>query len=204
MPITFHEVRMPEDISYGAQGGPSYDVDIVSSKGKREQRNLNSEDGICKYNIGYGVKKPSQYTKLLTFFRARKGKTYGFRYKDWLDYSVSNQRIGTADGTVNAFQLIKTYADSYGTDTRVIKKPVNGTLTIYVNGIAVTDWTCDYTTGIVTFSTFYGTKILPQVVTADFEFDVPCRFDIEQMAASYTEFQNVNWESITLVELILD
>lgn len=204
MSKAFHEIRLPEDISYGAQGGPSYDVDIVTSKGKREQRNLNSQEGLCLYNVGYGVRSLAQYTALLSFFRARKGKTYGFRYKDWLDYTATNQTIGSADGSTNIYQLIKTYEDAYGTDTREIKKPVSGTLKVYVDGNVVTDYVCDYTTGIITFASFHGTALAPKIVTADFEFDVPCRFDIEQMAASYTEFQNVTWESITLVELILD
>ena len=39
------------------------------------------------------------------------------------------------------------------------------------------------------------------VVTADFEFDVPVRFDTDHLDPSIDDFGTRSWESITLVEL---
>lgn len=191
----FHEIQFPADISYGASGGPAFAVDIVKTKAEIEQRNLNRPEGLCKYDVKHGVKNRSQYTRLLTFFRARKGKTYGFRYKDWFDYQAFGQGLGT--GTVAEYQLIKTYADEGGFDVRIIRKPVQGTLKVYLDGSPTSNFTCDYTTGILRFPSPPG-----QVVTVDFEFDVPVRFDLDQMAASYDEFQIISWDNISLVEVL--
>jgi uncharacterized protein (TIGR02217 family) len=198
----FHEVRFPEKISYGAQGGPKYAVEITKTKAGYEQRNLNIPEGLCQYDVAHGVKKRQQYNELLAFFRARKGKLYGFRYKDWLDYKAFDQTIGIGDGSTTTFQLIKTYADDVGTDIRTINKPVPNTVIVYVNGIlySTDDWSCDYTTGLITFTT---APIKAAAITADFEFDVPVRFDIDQMAASYDDFQAINWKNISLVEVLL-
>lgn len=197
----FHEVRFPEKISYGAQGGPEYAVDITKTKAEYEQRNLTRPEGLCKYDVTQGVKRRRQYDELLTFFRARKGKLYGFRYKDWLDYKAFDQTIGTGDGTTTSFQLTKIYADEAGYDIRIISKPVQNTVIIYLNGIfsPTTDWSCDFTTGIITFVTPPASSAQ---ITADFEFDVPCRFDIDQMAASFDDFQVINWQNISLVEVL--
>lgn len=199
MAVSFHEVRFPKDISYGVTGGPEYNTDITVTKSELEQRNLLRLEGRCKYNAAYGVKSREQYSRLLTFFRARKGKTFGFRFKDWFDYKATNQIIGTGDGTKTKFQLIKRYADDAGEDIRKINKPVKETLIIYVGGQLLKNWICDYTTGEITFS---APPELGAVITADFQFDVPVRFDIAQMVASYDDFSSISWSGIPLVELI--
>jgi uncharacterized protein (TIGR02217 family) len=61
--------------------------------------------------------------------------------------------------------------------TRKISKPVNGTVRIYIDGTEdLSNWTVDITTGLVTFS---GAPSSGEVITADFDFDVPMRFDTD-------------------------
>lgn len=201
----FHEVRFPTDISYGAQGGPKYDTDIVVTKAGYESRNLNRPEGLCEYNITYGIKKPNQYATVLAFYRARKGKTYGFRYRDWTDFRATNQTIGTANGSTTVYQLIKTYEDDVGSDNRTIFKPVQGSVNIYVDDkLQTSDCTVDYTTGKVYFTTPPGTTENSVPVTADFEFDVPVRFDTDMSGAEYSDFNAIQWSNISLVELLLE
>ena len=71
----FEEVRFPEDISYGAIGGPEYSTKIISTNSGNEYRNITSTLSKLKFNISYGVKTKEQISKLLTFFRARRGRT---------------------------------------------------------------------------------------------------------------------------------
>ena len=52
----FDEIRFPEDISYGAIGGPQYFTDIASTSSGGEYRNINYKDSKMKFNIAYAIK----------------------------------------------------------------------------------------------------------------------------------------------------
>ena len=89
--MSFTEIQFPSDISYGATGGPSFLTDIVTTLSGYEQRNSKWSMARCKYTIGSGIKNQNQWETLLNFFRARKGKATGFRFKDWSDFK--DQRV---------------------------------------------------------------------------------------------------------------
>jgi len=195
----FDEVQFPPDISYGAKGGPECSTDITEMFSGKEQRNINWSQPRAKYTVSHGVKTQAQLDDLIAFFRVRQGRAIGFRFKDWTDYQAFAQNLGTGNGVITQFQLVKKYTSST-TITRTILKPVNnGTLKIYLNAVLQSSgFTMDYTTGIVTFTTAPGAGV---VVTADFEFDVPVRFDTDYLDPSIDDFGTRSWESITLVEL---
>jgi uncharacterized protein (TIGR02217 family) len=94
---------------------------------------------------------------------------------------------------------VKHYPSGGVIETRVITKPVAGTVTLYRDGLEATSgWTVDTTTGLVTFS------IAPAVgiqVTADFAFDVPVRFDNDQMDVTIETYQLGSWGQIILLEV---
>jgi len=194
--VSFHEVVFPDDISYGAEFGPVFSTDVVTTKSGGEQRNQNWQYPQHKGNVAQGVKNAAQFAKLRAFFYNRYGKAYGFRFKDWADFQATGQTVGAGTGVIQTWQLKKVYTDDGGFNfTRKIYKPVIGTVVIYRNGTAVTtDWTLDYTTGVLT-------TVLTGTITADFQFHVPVRFDCDDMPASYATFSTYNWDGITLVEL---
>lgn len=153
MATGFHEVRFPTDIAYGATGGPEYATDVVVVNSGAEQRNVRWAEARGKWDVASGVKNRTQMEALIAFFRARKGRAYGFRFKDWSDYQASNQPIGSGDGATTVFQLVKVYESGGVTETRTIKKPVAGTVTVAVAGLSQTSrWAVDTATGLVTFS----------------------------------------------------
>ena len=195
----FHEVQFPTDISYGSSGGPEFSTDVVITHSGYEQRNVNWSDARAVYNVSHGVKTQTQLDSLIAFFRARQGKAYGFRFKDWSDYSVSGQQIGVGDGAETQFQLIKQYISSPTTISRDIKKPVDGTLTVYFDGIEqVSGVSLDSVSGVVTFSSAPASAV---VITADFEFDVPVRFDTDRLSASLDSYGVNSWNNIPIVEV---
>ena len=199
----FHEIQFPTDLSYGFSGGPIFDVDITATKSKLEQRNLNCEYPQATYTAPYNSKEYEEYQRILNFYYARRGKTYGFRYKDWKDFQAINQSIGSYNGTTNQFQLIKTYGDDCNTYTRTITKPVKNTVCIYVDGVFYTNWTCDYTTGIIVISGLTGTANKPNIITADFEFDVPVRFDNDFPSVATDDAGDyISVNTITFKELV--
>lgn len=197
--MAFVEVRFPADISYGSSGGPEYSTDIVITQSGYEQRNINWQHARARYNVAHGVRSQSQLDALIAFFRARKGRANGFRFKDWSDYSATAELIGTGDGTTTAFQLIKTYSSGVTEEVRTITKPVEDSVSVYLDDVEQTSgWAVDTATGILSFVSVPGDGV---ELTADFEFDVPVRFDTDRLTATLDAYGAQSWNDIPLVEL---
>lgn len=214
--------RFPVDLQYGSMGGPTNSTDIVRTGGGVEFRNANWALPLYRYNAKYSVKTRTVALQIYNLFLAMQGRLTGFRVKDLWDYSsaangvgtpvITDQILGTGDGSNPTFQLVKTV--TIGTEALVrdiIKPVVSVGVILESNGVGFTessDYTVDYTTGIVTMSTIPG---IGHVVKAGFEFDVPCRFDTDDlsdlfytlaaMAGSDTDI--VNYSDIPLVEIRL-
>ena len=195
----FAEVQFPPDISYGSSGGPEYATDIVSSLSGHEQRNIQWSQARLRYNVGKGVKTAAQLAALIAFFRARKGRAYGFRFKDWSDFRASGEIIGTGNGVQLQFQLAKRYISGGVQETRAIRKPVSGTVQVYKNAVLqTTGISVDHATGMVTFTTAPASGA---TVSSNFEFDVPVRFDTDRLAATMDSYGTHSWVDIPLVEV---
>ncbi len=196
---SFHEVQFPPKIAYGATGGPEFNTSIATTFGGFEQRNINWQKSRGRWDVSTGLKNQADMDALQAFFRARFGKAYGFRFKDWADYVAVGQNIGTGNGTQTTFQLTKIYSSGGYTYLREIKKPVNGTVKIYLNSILQSSgYTLDLTTGIVTFAVAPTAGVL---VSADCEFDVPVRFDTDAIAVRADGPGFFVWDAVPIVEL---
>lgn len=201
MTTGFHEVQFPPDISYGAAGGPGYSTTVVTTISGHERRNANWAAARGKWNVAHGLKNRDQVATLIAFFRARRGRATGFRFKDWTDYQAFAEILGVGDGTTKTFQLVKRYASGPEIDVRTIAKPVAGSVKIYRDGVqAGSGWTIDTATGLVTFTTAPAAGVQ---VTADFEFDVPARFDTDQMDLTIETYHLGTWGQIPIVEIRL-
>jgi uncharacterized protein (TIGR02217 family) len=197
--MTVSDQRFPEDIAYGSTGGPVFSTSIVTNAGGYEKRNRQWETARAFYNVAHGIKTKAQLDALIAFFRACKGRAQAFRFKDWSDYQAVGEVIGTGNGAITAFQLRKTYSNGTDTDIRFISKPVQGTVQLYLGGTLQSGgFTVNHATGIVTFSPPppNGT-----IIRADFEFDVPVRFETDQLAARLDEEGLYSWGEIPLVEV---
>lgn len=198
--FAFAETQFPPEISYGSKGGPMFSTDIVATFSGHEQRNINWSQARSRYDIGSGIKTPDQWEQIIAFFRARRGRAVGFRYKDWSDFRAINQFLGLGDNEKVAFQLVKHYKSGDVHYTRLINKPVNNNFCkIYIDSVLIIEGVnIDYTTGIVTFE---APPKQDESITADFEFDVPVRFDTDHLDLSMDSFNTGSWRNITLVEV---
>lgn len=197
--MSFVEVQFPTDISYGASGGATYSTDIIETFGGHEQRNINWSSSRGKWNVAHGVKTQTQLDELIAFFRARRGRAIGFRFKDWSDYQATNQIIGSGDGSKTSFQLIKSYTSGSVTVDRTITKPVSGSISIYKAGVLQsTGFTVNLTTGVVVFSSAPSSG---QQITATFQFDVPARFDTDQLEVNLESYGIGSWGNIPIIEV---
>jgi uncharacterized protein (TIGR02217 family) len=210
--MAFHEVQFPTGISKGSSGGPRRMTDVVTLRSGFEQRNSIWANSRRSYNAGLGLQDLGDLYAAVEFFEARRGRLHGFRWKDWADYKSKDPisattdtdvQIGVGDNSVDTFQLVKVYSASSNPYTRTISKPVNGTVKIALDGSPQTETThysVNYTTGIVTFVTPPGSSV---VVTAGFEFDVPVRFDIDQIIVNVEQFNAGAVPDIDVVEVRL-
>lgn len=203
-PIPFHNVVLNESISLGMIGGPNTNTTIMITNDGIEKRNINWCIPIRRWNIGYTIDNPSTLKYLITFFTARAGAAHSFLFKDWSDYQVFNSTdgyIGVGDSSTTVFQLIRTYSDSAATIVRLITKPKQGTVKIYVDGVAKVegnDYTINYLTGLVTF-----TVPVPNTFviywTGNFYYRV--RFDIDDPQIQLDGPTFGKWDNIPIVEV---
>lgn len=199
--IVFADVQFPPEISYGFKGGPIFSTNIVTTFSGHEQRNINWQMARSRYDIGSGIKTQAQWQELISFFRARRGRAIGFRYKDWSDYQSINQLLGKGDSQTKKFQLVKNYISGGYIYARIITKPVkNSFCKIYLDSCVVQteEIDIDFTTGSIVFA---QPPRRDEEITADFEFDVPVRFDTDHLDLSMDNFNIGSWGNIPLIEI---
>jgi uncharacterized protein (TIGR02217 family) len=208
MPV-FDEIRFPTAISLGATGGPERLTEIVTLASGREERNTRWADSRRRYNAGFGVKSLSELHEVIRFFEERRGRLHGFRWKDHADFkscppqnavSPLDQPIGVGNGSTASFQLVRLYGTGLRNYARNIVKPVAGTVRVAVAGAETANFTLNSATGIVTFLPGH---IPPSgaAVTAGFEFDVPVRFDTDQLSINLSNFAAGDIPDIAIVEI---
>ena len=208
----FHEILFPLDISLKSAGGPQRRTDVVVLGSGAEERNARWAHSRRRYDAGYGVKTFDALSQVVAFFEERRGRLYGFRWRDRLDNSSAapdaaiaptDQVIGTGDGSTATFALSKTYGSIYSPYQRPIAKPVAGSVRVAVAGAEATEgtaFTVDTTTGAVTFLSGH----IPgagAAVTAGFLFDVPVRFDTDYLEVDLSAFAAGAIPKIPLVEI---
>ena len=195
----FHDVNFPTDIAAGAVGGPKFDTHVLRRRSGAELRNARNREGYVTYDVSYGVRNADQRETLIAFFRARKGRAYGFRFRDKSDYQAVGQEIATGDGAQTVFQLIKTYDSGGETDVRVITKPIASGFALYVDSVLqASGHSLNTLTGEVTFD---AAPAVDAVISADFTFDVPMRFDVDNLALKADVGERHIWQNIPLIEI---
>jgi len=207
----FHEVVFPLDIALKSSGGPERRTDVVTLGSGREERNARWAHSRRRYDAGYGVKTHQALSQVIAFFEERRGRLYGFRWRDRLDHSSAapgasvtalDQVIGTGNGAMASFALSKTYGGAYAPYRRRIEKPVADSVRVAVAGVEKSGsaFAVDAATGLLTFVDGH----IPaegQAVTAGFLFDVPVRFDTDYLEVDLSAFAAGAIPKIPLIEI---
>lgn len=206
----FHEVRFPANLSFGSVGGPERRTDVVTLANGFEERNTPWAQSRRRYDAGLGLRSLDDVEDLISFFEARRGQLYGFRWKDWSDFRscrpsaeirYTDQVIAIGDGASVTYPLVKTYRSGEAEQARPIVKPVAGTVRVGVQGDELQEgihWEVDKTTGVITFE---RPPLQDVEITAGFEFDVPVRFDTDRIATSVASFQAGEVPNVPVVEV---
>ena len=190
------DVRLPEYIEQGSEGGPQFYTSVLKLASGKEARNQNWQYAKCQYTISYGTDSDT-FADIVRFFRARRGRLRGFRFKDWSDFQCLNGYIGTGDGTRTVWNLVKVYIDDVASYGRPITRPVAGTLHVYFDTVETVAYT--YNAGVLTFTAPVTAGV---VITASFDFDVPVRFDSDTLQLTVYQPNASEVQSIGLTEII--
>lgn len=208
--MNFHEVRFPASLSFGSSGGPERRTEIVTLSNGFEERNSPWAHSRRRFDAGLGVRSLDDLAEVMAFFEAREGQLYGFRWKDWGDFksckpsglpSAMDQPLGVGDGARREFPLEKVYGSDTLQYRRPIKKPVNGTVTVAIDGSKLAygaGFLVDDRTGVIVLA---DAAPAGYAVSAGFEFDVPVRFDTDRIAVSISGFSAGEIPAVPVVEV---
>lgn len=184
----FVEERLELGILYGTEGGPGFRTTVVAAYSGKEERNAEWAYEAGSWVLGdYRVTRTGlDYIK--SFFRARRGKTVGFRWKNYADFVLVKTPIGTGDDSTQTFQIIQVIDTGYGEAyERPIKKPVSGTVTVYIDDVPQgSGFTVNYTTGEVTFT---AAPTAGQVIAVQCEYDTAVRFDTDTLQGVFKAYR---------------
>lgn len=204
--MAFHDVRFPDSIAQGAQIIPGFSTSVIGSSGGHEQRVANWATPRRRYNVGTGLKRRTDTDALLAFFIARAGRLHTFRFKDWSDYALPRQAIGTTDGVDGTWQIFKAYVSGPTTVNRVLTRLVSGTVRCWVNdteaslGAGGSQFTVDLATGVIVLGATLAATT-GQVIEAACEFDVVARFDSDEIALTQRSHEIGEWPDVPVLEV---
>ena len=205
--MAFHEVRLPDNIERGAQGGPGFRTNVKILASGAEQRNIEWERARSRWDIGYGIQTREDFDDIIDFFYAREGRAHGFRFKDWTDFQIGDpdvptvQVIGTGDDAQTVFNVEKRYTSGSTTYARRITKLVSGTVSVYLDAVLQSvGFTVDLNAGTVTFS---SAPTAGQLVGIIAQFDVPVRFDTDELDLSAQTADAASISNVQLIELLV-
>jgi uncharacterized protein (TIGR02217 family) len=206
MPTFLESPRFPDNIAFGATVGPTYLTVITTVYSGRDGGIPAWSQSRVVFDVGRRSMNAADTVALDAFFRAVKGRAYRFRIKDWTDSTVTVlQGVLVPQVTAGVYQLAKSYVTGALSETRLINKPVPGTVAVYKNGVAISSGLAlDTTTGLVTITpTPGGTDVLAW----SGQFDVPARFDTDEMKKQIMDRNGaggdllVDWGSIPIIEV---
>ncbi|MCA3255194.1 MAG: DUF2460 domain-containing protein [Alphaproteobacteria bacterium] len=203
----FHDVRFPLEAGLGATVAPGFSTVVATSASGFEQRNAQWADARLSFDAGLGVRSEADLATVAGFFRARRGRACGFRFRDPTDWSSNgaagtpgplDQRIGTGDGVTTRFRLCKRYGEGADAQLRLVTRPEAGTVRVAVGGVEAAGGWALAEGGWIEFA---SAPLAGAAVTAGFAFDVPVRFAEDRLEMSLATFRAGEAPSIPLVEI---
>lgn len=201
----FHDVLFPASLAKNAIRRVEQATEVIRLSSGREVRNSRWQNARRSWEVDTLLSNLRDVQVLMDFFVARRSRLYGFRFRDPLEFSSASagqvigfedQVIGVGDAVSRNFQLVKTAGEM----TRLITKPVRGSVRVGVNGREFgSRWAVDDTSGIVSF------EVPPRIgarITAGFEFDTPVRFGADEIKIVMQASMAARATRVELVEIV--
>ena len=170
----FIEERLLDCVSYGTVYGERFSTDVQTMRNKQESRNANWSQSQFSAQIIFAALEEKDRAKVMKVFRTCRGRAIGFRLKNWVDYKIADEPIGIGTGASQDLQLKITYKIGTYKTEKNIHKPIYSKLEILADGLPVAFVLSS--SGVVTFTADAGA-----VITWSGEYDIPVRFDVDDI-----------------------
>lgn len=203
----FDDVSFPLALGREASSEPGFSTAIVTAASGVEQRNADWAQGRLKFDAGPGVRSAADIQALVGFFRARRGAARGFRLRDPFDDSSAGMTdpsgfadtlLGFGDGVRTSFPLVKRYGDGDEAEQRRITRPIAGSVRIGIAGAErLTGWALQ-PAGVIVFE---SAPAIGAAVTAGFRFEVPVRFQEDQLQVNLAAVAAGEAPTVPLIEI---
>lgn len=199
--MSFINERLPTQVEINAVRREREPVDIVKTDGGYEVRNVRHSQGLYEYEISFptGDYDASVSVSVKNMFKASRGGLYPFRFRDWdsENNTLTDELIGTGNGTATVFQITKTWTVGGQSQVRNITRPVPA-FTVKVNDVTLgSGYSINYATGIITFTSPVTNA---HTIKVSGVYDIPVRFDLTFEATGLTGFLE-HIDRLTLVEV---
>lgn len=195
----FDDILLPEKYSFGAAGGSGFATAHAESRAGYEQSNIERDIRLGEWRLDYANILKADMTELVAFFNARYGDAYSFRFKDHVEYSVTDVLLGIGDGANKDFQCKLIYADAVRDFSRPIQKPVAATIVARIDGTP--DVVANLSDlGVITLT---STPAIGEEVRADFEYHNVVRFTVPKQAVRLDGVNTRSWHGIGIKEILL-
>lgn len=199
--MTFINVRLPLQVEINAVRREREPVEIVKTDGGYEVRNVRHAQGLYEYDVSFpaGDYDSTTIAAVKDMFKASRGGLYAFRFRDWdkENNTLTDEVIGTGNGVKTAFQITKTWTVGGQSQVRNVTRPVSS-YTVKKDGVtAVSGYSIDYSTGILTFTSAPANGV---VVSVSGVYDIPVRFDLTFQATGMASFLE-HIDTLTLLEV---
>lgn len=187
---------LDEEVDYGFEGGPRYKTDMAELANGFSERNSAWDYSRHEYSASFGDIQDEERDKIIAVFHACRGARHSFKFKDWNDYTITDQNIVVVPGTTDTIQLYKVYAP-FGPTYKTVR-PIQA----FKYAIIVDETDTEVAgylnenTGEFTPSSNWGAG---QHRILDAEFYVWVRFEDDYNPMTINAWQNNN-ASVTLVE----
>lgn len=171
--MAFIETRLLDCVAYGTEGGPTWVTRRVGLKSGIIRRNAQRSRPMYRFVVLYNNLRPEDHEAVIEAFNACRAGVYGFRLKDWSDFTATNQLVTVGTGAEQVIQLTKLYEFGSQNVARPIRKLVSASLTDDGDPLA---GSINLNTGVATFTASVG-----GIVRWSGEFDVPVMFEQDEL-----------------------
>lgn len=131
--------------------GPVFQTTIIPLLGGYEDRNQDFDYALWRYEAELKNRPLSEITAFITFLAGRRGAARSFLVRDPLYHTLTDENIGTGDGTTAAFQVRQLFNDSANPYYRQWYSITS--LVVKVNGVTKTSGVhYNESNGLVTFT----------------------------------------------------
>ncbi|GLS34520.1 hypothetical protein GCM10010869_01080 [Mesorhizobium tianshanense] len=156
--------------------GPVFQTTVIPLMGGYEDRNQDWQVALWRYDVSLNNRPLAEIRSFMAHVLGRRGSANAFPLRDPLDNTLTDENIGTGDGTTTEFQIAKTYADA----DRPYRRPlaIVSNLVVKVAGVTQVE-TVDFNTedGWIAFT---SAPTAGQAVTVTCDFLIPVRYEADQ------------------------